>query len=83
VVSLQFRHVRVPNVLGRPVLDALDLLGLAGFTIGAMPPSGGLDADSRCVVFEQLPEAGAMVPISTVIQLSLIAPPSARDIRCN
>jgi hypothetical protein len=82
VTSLGTRTVRVPDVVGMQVHDALNWIGVAGFPAGAAPPTGGLDVDGRCVVVSQLPEGGARAQVVTPVRLSLSAPEGQPRVDC-
>jgi hypothetical protein len=82
VLALQARSVRVPDVVGLSVREALNWIGVAGFPAAAAPPAGGLDVDAACVVVSQTPEAGQMVQVVTPVRLGIAAPPGAIGANC-
>jgi hypothetical protein len=82
VSSLKARSVRVPNLVGRTVTEALDLLGVAGLEAGTMAPSVALDVPEQCVVWTQAPEAGATLQPGKAVNLQVGAPPGDSVLNC-
>jgi hypothetical protein len=87
VFSLQARTIRVPEVVGRPIGEALNWLGIAGFPVGVMgasgPPTRDPNVDPSCIVMSQSPEAGRRVQVVTPVRLTLAPPRDGPNAICN
>jgi hypothetical protein len=83
LTDVETRSVRVPDVVGLRIGEALNWVGVAGFQAGAGAPTGGLDVDASCIVVSQVPPAGERVQVVTPVRLTLGPPPGRPSLNCS